>query len=62
MDTSDELNEYGIRMYQSHIGALQWEVTLERLDINTSVMTMSSFCSAPRKGYIEHGKHIYGYL
>jgi Fe2+ transport system protein B len=44
------------------IGALQWIVTIGRLDIHTAVMTMSGFCMAPRIGHLNGLKRIYGYL
>ena len=62
MDTSEELDEDGIKRYQSLIGALQWAVSLARIDITTAVMTMSSFRAAPRKGHLERVQRIYGYL
>ena len=34
-------------MYQSLLGALQWAVSLGRLDVNTAVMTMASFRVEP---------------
>ena len=61
-DTSELLDTKGIQMYQSMIGALQWMVTIGRLDITTAVMTMSGFRVAPRKGHLERVKRIYGYL
>lgn len=62
LDTSEELDENGIKKYQSLIGSLQWAVSLARIDITTAVMTMSGFRAAPRKGHLERVKHIYGYL
>ena len=62
LDTTEELDEAGIKKYQSLIGSLQWEVSLARIDITTAVMTMSSFRAAPRKGHLERVKRIYGYL
>ena len=62
LDASDLLDEEGTRMYQSLIGAMQWAVTLGRIDITTAVMTMSSFRQAPRVGHLERCKRIYGYL
>jgi len=44
------------------VGALQWIVSIGRLDIVTAVMTMSGFRVAPRKGHLERLKRIYGYL
>jgi hypothetical protein len=61
-DASDLLDAKGIQMYQSMIGALQWMVTIGRLDITTAVMTMSGFRVAPRNGHLERVKRIYGYL
>ena len=43
MDTSAFLEEEDILVYQSLIGSIQWAVTLGRFDVNTAVMTMSSF-------------------
>ena len=62
LDKSNLLDTDGIKKYQSLIGALQWAVSLGRLDITTSVMTMSGFRVAPRKGHMDRVKRIYGYL
>jgi hypothetical protein len=62
IDTTDELEQAGIKIYQSMIGSLQWAISLGRFDIQTATMTMSRFCTAPRKGHLERLKHIYGYL
>ena len=62
LDTSAELDAGGIKKYQSLIGALQWAVSLGRLDITTAVMSMSSFRVCPRVGHLERLKRIYGYL
>ena len=62
LDDSKELDPEDIRKYQSMIGALQWLVSLGRMDIATSVMTMSSFRAAPRVGHLERLKRIYGYV
>jgi hypothetical protein len=62
MDNSKLLDDEGVKIYQSLIGALQWVVTIGRFDINTAVMTLSSFRAAPRKGHLERVKRIYGYL
>ena len=43
LDTSKELGAEGIKQYQSMIGAMQWAVSLGRLDITTAVMTMSGY-------------------
>ena len=60
LDTTDELDVDGIKKYQSLIGALQWVVTLGRLDIATAVMIMSSFTASPRVGHLNKVKMILG--
>ena len=62
IDTSELLDDKGIREYQSLIGSLQWLISIGRFDIMTAVMTMSSFRSAPRKGHLERVKRIFGYV
>ena len=44
------------------IGDLQWEVSLGRVDIYCSTMTLGSYIEAPRIGYIERSKRVYSYL
>ena len=61
-DTSEFLDQEGIRQYQSLIGSLQWVVTIGRFDVMTAVMTMSSFRTAPRMGHLDRVKRIFGYL
>ena len=60
LDATSELDIDGLKKYQSLIGALQWVVTLGRLDIAVAVMTLSSFRAAPREGHLERAKRIYG--
>ena len=62
LDQSDLVSEEDASIYQSLIGALQWCVTLGRIDVTASVMTMASFRAAPRKGHLDRLKRIYGYL
>jgi Reverse transcriptase (RNA-dependent DNA polymerase) len=59
---SDDLDEEGIKRYQTMIGCLQWAVSLGRFDIQTATMTMSRFHSAPRQGHLDILKRMYGYL
>jgi Reverse transcriptase (RNA-dependent DNA polymerase) len=61
-DTSELLDDEGIQQYQSLIGALEWAISIGRFDINTEVMTLSSFRVAPRHGHLERVKRVYGYL
>lgn len=62
IDTSAELNQDGIKIYQSMIGSLQWAISLGRFDIQTATMTMSRFRTSPRQGHLERLKRMYGYL
>jgi hypothetical protein len=62
LDTSELCTTEPKAHYQSTIGSLQWIVTIGRFDIHTAVMTMSGFRIAPRIGYLEHLRRIYGYL
>ena len=62
IDTLAFLADEDILLYQSLIGSIQWAATLRRFDINTAVMTMSSFRSQPRKGHLERVKAMIGYL
>jgi hypothetical protein len=62
IDTSDLLDEKGIQQYQSLIGAMQWAVSIGRIDITTAVMTLSGFRTAPRIGHLDRAKRVYGYL
>jgi Reverse transcriptase (RNA-dependent DNA polymerase) len=41
IDTTDELDDSGVKKYQTMIGCLQWAVSLGRFDIQTATMTMS---------------------
>ena len=43
LDTSPFLDKDDTKIYQSLIGAMQWAISIGRWDINTVVMTMSSF-------------------
>ena len=62
LDTSEFLDEEGTSKYQSLIGTLQWIITIGRFDVQTAVMTLSSFRAAPRMGHLERTKRIYKYI
>jgi len=62
MDDSPFLGQDETQQYQSLIGAMQWAVSIGRLDIATAVMSLSSFRAMPRRGHLERAKRIYGYL
>ena len=52
LDTSDLCDDEQIRQYQTLIRQLVWAITLGRLDIAASVITMSRFRQAPRVGHL----------
>lgn len=62
LDNSELLTQDEIIKYQSLVGSMQWAVSLGRIDIATSVMTLSSFRSAPRRGHLNRAKRVIGYL
>jgi hypothetical protein len=62
LDTTVFLEQDKIEIYQSLIGAIQWSVSIGRWDIQSAVMTMSSFRAQPRYGHLERLRRIYGYL
>ena len=62
LDTTEELDIDRIKKYQSLIGALQWVVTLCKLDIAAAVMKLSSFILSQSAGHLEIAKRIYGDL
>ena len=53
LDTSDLLDEQGKSLYMSMVGAMQWAVTLGRIDIAYATMVMSRFRVEPRIGHME---------
>ena len=62
MDVSELLEDDNVEKHLSLVGQLQWAVSLGRWDIQTAVMTMSSFRVAPRPGHLDELKHICGHL
>jgi hypothetical protein len=62
LDTSELLDAEGIQTYQSLIGTLQWVVSIGRFDVQTAVMTLSSFRANPRRGHLDRVKRIFGYI
>ena len=62
LDTSEFLDPDGTEIYQSLIDVFQWAVTIGRLDIQTTVMTISSFRAQPCIGHHLQVKRIYTYI
>jgi len=38
---------------------MQWAVSIGRWDIQTAVMTLSSFRAQPRQGHLDRAKRVY---
>ena len=62
MNESVSLDDKEIKVYQSLIGTLQWAVSLGRIYLPKSVMTMSGFRVEPREGHMERVKRMLSYL
>ena len=62
MDTSPLCGPDDTSKFQSMIGALQWTISLCRLDVAEAVMSMSRFRHAPRVGHIDRIKRVVGYM
>ena len=62
LDTSEFLDKNGIKKYQSLIGSLHWAVSIGRWDIQTAIMTLSSFRAQPRRGHLERAKQVCSFL
>ena len=48
--------------YTNNLLVLQWAVSIEKINIVTTVMSLSSCRSAPRIGHLKHAKRIVWYL
>ena len=62
LDETPELGPDGIQKFQSLLGAVQWTVTLSRLDVAHAVMSLGRFRACPRQGHLERLKRLVGYL
>jgi hypothetical protein len=62
MDTSAVLNDDEHRKYQMLIGMLNWIVCIGRFDIAHATSSLARFTSCPRKGHLDRGLQVFGYL
>ena len=44
------------------IGSIQWTVSIGRLDVAITVISLSGYCSIPRVWHMERTKKVIGYL
>ena len=59
-DMTELLDAEGIQKYQSLIGAMQWAVSIGRINITTAVMMLSGFRTAPRIEHLDRTKRTNG--
>ena len=52
IDILDFCNKNDIEIYQSMIGSIKWAVSIGKMDIQITVMTISSFCEQPQIGHL----------
>jgi hypothetical protein len=59
LEMSKFLDQDGIDIYQSLVGAMQWAISIGRWDIQSAVMTLSFFRAQPRQGHLDRIQRIY---
>jgi hypothetical protein len=59
MDDSPFLGQDETQQFQSLIGAMQWAVSIGRLDIATAEMSLSSFRAMPRRSHLESQANLW---
>ena len=62
IDISDELGDELATQYQQMISIFRWSIELERIDIITEVLFLSSFNVSPREGHLEASYCVFEYL
>ena len=62
LDTSEELYNDDITMYQELIGELRWAIEIGRVDILHEVSLLSAYQASPRTGHLEQLIHIFAFL
>ena len=53
LDNSPFLNDKEKEIYQSLVGSNQWSVSIGRFNIQSAIMTISKFCSAPQRRHLD---------
>ena len=61
-DSSPELDEDGITLFQELVGTLRWAVEIGRVDILTELSMLSSHQASPREGHLEQIYHMFSFL
>ena len=61
LDTSAELDQDGITMYQELIGELIWVIKIGRVEI-LHELSVLSYQDVPRDGHLQHILHVFAFL
>ena len=59
LDTTPFLDEDGKEIYQSLIGCGQWNISIERFNTQSALMSMSRYRTASTEGHLERVKRIF---
>ena len=62
LDTTPFLDKEGKEIHHSLLGCGQWKISIRRFDIQSAMMSMSQYRTAPREGQLDRVRRIYGYL
>ena len=62
LDASPFMYDEENKAYLSLAGSNQWSISIGKFDIQSAIMTISKFCSAPRRGHLDQMRRNYGYL
>ena len=62
VDSSPELNQDGITIFQGLIGILQWAVDIGKVVILTEIYMLYGYQAFPGKGYLEKIYHVFSFL
>ena len=62
LNNTEILDPSGVLKFQSLIGSIQCAVSIGRLDVNTSVMSLLGYRSITRIGHMEQARRVVGYI
>ena len=62
LDTSPELDPGAVSYHLTILGVLRWMIELERINIITEVLLLSSHTALPREGPLEAAVHVMAHV
>ena len=62
LDISPDLDPDAASYYLTFISILRWIIELERIDIITQVLLLSSHVALPKEGHLEAAVHVMTYV